>query len=199
MSESIYVFKRFERFWHWSQAALIISLMITGFEIHGTYHLLGFGRAVDIHTIAAWSLVTLWVFAIFWHFTTGEWKQYIPTLDKVDAMIKYYLMGIFTNAPHPFKQSALKKHNPLQRLAYLGFWLVMSPLIWFSGWFYLFYADWEAWGVDQYLSLEWVAFFHTIGAFMILAFFIVHVYLTTTGHTVTSHIRAMITGWEKVE
>jgi hypothetical protein len=46
------------------------------------------------------------------------------------------------------------------------------------------------------LSLEWVAFFHTAGAFMILAFFIVHVYLTTTGHTVTSHIKAMITGWE---
>jgi thiosulfate reductase cytochrome b subunit len=34
---------------------------------------------------------------------------------------------------------------------------------------------------------------------MILAFFIVHIYLTTTGHTVTSHIKAMITGWEKVE
>ena len=30
MSERIYVFKRFERFWHWSQAALIIALMVTG-------------------------------------------------------------------------------------------------------------------------------------------------------------------------
>ena len=105
MSEKIYVFKRFERFWHWSQAALIITLMLTGFEVHGSYVLFGFGQAVDIHTVAAWSLVTLWVFAIFWHFTTGEWKQYIPTLDKVDAMIKYYLMGIFTHAPHPFKQT----------------------------------------------------------------------------------------------
>jgi thiosulfate reductase cytochrome b subunit len=153
---------------------------------------------VGIHTIAAWSLVTLWVFAIFWHFTTGEWKQYIPTMDKVDAMIKYYLIGIFTNAPHPVKTTVLKKHNPLQRLAYLGFWVMMSPMIWFSGWFYLFYADWAAWGVDQYLSLEWVAFFHTVGAFMILAFFIVHVYLITTGHTVTAHLKAMITGWEEV-
>ncbi len=25
------VFSRFERFWHWTQAALIIGLMITGF------------------------------------------------------------------------------------------------------------------------------------------------------------------------
>ncbi len=197
-SERIYVFKRFERFWHWAQAALIITLMLTGFEVHGSYTLFGFEKAVNTHTIAAWSLVTLWVFAIFWHFTTGEWKQYIPTLDKVGAMAKYYLTGIFTHAPHPFKQTVLKKHNPLQRLAYLGFWLGMSPLIWFSGWFYLFHDQWAAWGLEAYLSLEWAAFFHTLGAFMILIFFIVHVYLTTTGHTVTSHIKAMITGWEEV-
>ena len=68
-----------------------------------------------------------------------------------------------------------------------------------GGWFYLFYSDWAAWGLDGFLSLEWVAFFHTLGAFLILFFFVVHVYLTTAGHTVTSHIKAMITGWEEVE
>jgi thiosulfate reductase cytochrome b subunit len=167
MSERLYLFTRFERFWHWSQALLIITLLFSGFAIHGSHALLDFRSAVEVHEIAAWLLITLWVFAIFWHFTTGEWKQYIPTFDKVGAMMKYYLTGIFTHAPHPFKQTTLRKHNPLQRLAYLGFWLVMSPLIWFSGWFYLFYDSWAAWGVDQYLSLEWVAFFHTLGAFMI--------------------------------
>ena len=197
--EKIYIFKRFERFWHWSQAATIIFLMLTGFEIHGAYKIFGFEQAVNLHTIGAWTLITLWVFAVFWHFTTGEWKQYIPTLQKVDAMVKYYALGIFQNAPHPFRQTTRRKHNPLQRLAYLFFWLVISPIIWFSGWFYLFYADWPAWGLDGFLSLEWVAFFHTLGAFLILFFFIVHVYLTTAGHTVTSHIKAMITGWEEVE
>ena len=113
-------------------------------------------------------------------------------------MIKYYLIGIFSNAPHPVKPTPLKKHNPLQRLAYLAFWLMMSPVIWISGWFYLFYADWAAWGLAPYLSLAWVAFFHTVGAFMILAFFIVHVYLITTGKTVGAHLKAMITGWEEV-
>ncbi len=197
--ERIYVFKRFERFWHWSQATLIIFMLITGFEVHGSYHLFSFGRAVELHTIAAWSLISLWVFAIFWHFTTGEWKQYIPTTDKVVAMVKFYSVGIFTNAPHPFKATTLKKHNPLQRLAYLGVMLFIGPLLWFSGWFYLFFSDWGAWGVDKYVSLEWVAFFHTAGAFMMLMFLIAHVYLTTAGHTPTSHIKAMITGWEEVE
>jgi len=197
-TEKIYIFKPFERMWHWAQAALIITLMLSGFDLHGVYRIFGFERAVDIHTIAAWSLITLWVFAIFWHFTTGEWKQYIPTLDKVDAMIKYYLTGIFTNAPHPVRVTVLKKHNPLQRLAYLFFWLVISPTMWISGWFYLFYSSWANWGVDKYLSLEWVATAHIAGAFMMLTFFVAHIYLVTTGVTVTSHIKAMITGWEEV-
>ena len=197
-TEKLYIFKPFERFWHWSQAALIITLMLSGFDLHGVYKIFGFQRAVDIHTFAAWSLITLWVFAIFWHFTTGEWKQYIPTLDKVDAMIKYYLTGIFTNAPHPVKITVLKKHNPLQRLAYLFFWLVISPTMWISGWLYLFYGSWADWGVDKFLSLEWVATAHIAGAFMMLTFFVAHIYLVTTGATLTSHLKAMITGWEEV-
>jgi len=198
-STRIYVFKIFERIWHWSQAGLIIFLLLTGFEVHGSYTNFGFEKAVNYHTIAAWSLVGLWVFAIFWHFTTGEWRQYIPTLKKVDAMIKYYALGIFSNAPHPFRATTLKKHNPLQRLAYLGVMLFIGPLIWFTGWFYIFYDKWHAWGLDQYLSLQWVAFFHTVAAFMMLMFLIVHVYLTTAGHTPTAHIKAMITGWEEVD
>lgn len=196
MTERVYIFKRFERFWHWTQAATILFLLLTGFEVHGAYKLFGFGRAVDLHTIAAWTLITLWVFAVFWHFTTGEWRQYIPTLDKVGAMIKYYLTGIFTDAPHPFRATTLTKHNPLQRLAYLFLWLVITPVIWFSGWFYLFYGQWREWGVDGFLSLEWVAFFHVLGAYMILVFVIAHTYLITAGHTATSHLKAMITGWE---
>ena len=196
MTERVYIFKRFERFWHWTQAATIIFLLLTGFEIHGAYNLFGFAKAASLHTIAAWTLITLWVFAVFWHFTTGEWRQYIPTLDKVDAMIKYYLTGIFTDAPHPFRATTLTKHNPLQRLAYLFLWLVITPIIWFSGWFYLFYGQWRDWGVDGFLSLEWVAFFHVLGAYMILVFVIAHTYLITAGHTATSHLKAMITGWE---
>ena len=199
MSERIYIYKRYERFWHWSQALLIIVMMLTGFEVHGSYSVLGFGQAVEMHTVAAWCLLTLWAFTIFWQFTTGEWKQYLPSLKNVLAMIHYYTIGIFTNSPHPFRKTVVQKHNPLQRLAYLALLAFISPLIWVSGLFYLFYGDWARFGLDAYLSLEWVAVTHTLGAFMITAFFFIHVYLTTTGHTLTAHIKAMITGWEEVE
>lgn len=193
------IFKRFERFWHWAQALLIIIMLFSGFEIHGSYKMLGFEKAVILHTTTAWSLVTLWVFTIFWHFVTGEWKQYIPTLQKAGAMIRYYLLGIFINAPHPFRQTILKKHNPVQRLAYLFLWVVISPMIWITGWAYIFYNEWEDFGLDQYLNLEDVAFYHAMGAFMILIFLIAHLYLITTGPTIMSHMKAMITGWEDID
>ncbi len=195
----IYIYKRYERFWHWSQAALIIVLMITGFEIHGVYSLMGFEDAVNLHTLAAWTLVVIWVFTIFWQFTTGEWRQYIPSLKNVTAMALYYTVGIFKEMPHPFRKTVVQKHNPLQRLAYLALLAFISPMIWGSGLLYLFYADWARLGLDQYLALDVVALIHTLGAYMITAFFFIHVYLTTTGHTVFAHIKAMITGWEDVD
>jgi thiosulfate reductase cytochrome b subunit len=199
MSEArIYIYKRYERFWHWSQALLIIAMMISGFEVHGSYALLGFKTAVQVHTIAAWALVTLWVFTVFWHFTIGEWRQYIPTLKNINAMIGYYVIGIFKDAPHPFRKTVAKKHNPLQRLTYLVLLAVIMPAIWVSGLLYLFYAQWPLLGLERWLGLEMVALIHTIAAFMITAFFFIHVYLTTTGHTVFAHIKAMITGWEEI-
>ncbi len=196
MSRRVYLFKRFERLWHWSQAALIISMMLTGFEIHGSYSLFGFGKAVLFHGYAAWALVTLWVFAVFWHFTTGEWKQYIPTFEKILLIARYYARDIFTGAPHPFHPTPLRKHNPLQRLAYLGVKLFINPLIWVSGLVYLYYPQLRE-ALLPGLPLEWVASAHLVGAFLMLTFFIVHVYLTTTGETVFAHIKAMITGWEE--
>lgn len=199
MSQRIYIFKGFERFWHWAQAALILFLLLTGFEVHGSYRLLGFEQAVNAHTTAAWTLVGLWCFAVFWHFTTGEWRQYIPSFEKVTDMVKFYAIGIFMQMPHPYKVHPQRKHNPLQRLTYLGILAVAVPLIWITGWFYLFHDKWADWGLDGILSLDWVAFFHTLGAFIFLIFVIAHVYLTTTGHTPLAHIKAMITGWEEVE
>ncbi len=189
------IFKRFERFWHWCQAALIFFLMFTGFEIHGSYNMLGFGKATQLHELAAYALLGLWILAVFWLFTTGVWRQFIPTTDKLGAVIHYYLIGTFTGAEHPYRPTTQAKHNPLQRLAYLGFKLVISPMIWISGLLYLFYNQWPAWGLSG-LTLGGVALVHTTAAFAMLIFVIAHVYMTTMGKTVLSMIKPMITGYE---
>ncbi|MUT72675.1 cytochrome b/b6 domain-containing protein [Stutzerimonas frequens] len=196
MADRLYLFTRFERFWHWSQAALIITLLFSGFAIHGSHVLLDFRTAVEVHEVAAWLLIALWIFAIFWHITTGQWRQYIPTLSNIRRVALYYARGIFIGAPHPYKVSAERKHNPLQRIAYLGVLVLINPLIWISGLLYLFWGRLEPL-LPDWLALEAVALAHTGGAFLMLIFLIVHVYLTTTGHTPLAHIRAMITGWEE--
>ena len=195
--ERIYIFTRFERFWHWTQALLVITMLITGFEIHGSYKLLGFAQASQLHTSAAWALITLWVFAIFWHFTTGEWRQYIPSFRNMDLIVRHYAWGIFRGEPHPFKVTRERKHNPMQAFAYLGVKVLINPLIWISGLAYLYYNESEAAGMG--LNLGTIALLHTIGAFMMLAFLIGHIYLITTGHTVTAQLKAMLTGWDEVE
>ena len=196
--KKIYVFKRFERFWHWAQAALIMFMALTGFEVHGTYKLFGFEQASSLHTTAAWALIGLWAFAIFWHLTTGEWKQYIPTTENLMGVVRYYSVGIFTGSPHPFKPTQLNKHNPMQRIAYLLFKVVMAPAIWVSGLLYLYYNAWADWGLGG-LDLSIIALIHTAAAFMLVIFLVGHVYLTTAGHTLFSQIKAMITGWDEVE
>ncbi|MDJ0956862.1 MAG: cytochrome b/b6 domain-containing protein [Arenicellales bacterium] len=199
MKNRIYLYARFERFWHWSQASLIIFMALTGFEIHAFYVLFGYESAVQLHTTAAWVLIGLWIFAIFWHATTGEWKQYIPTFDRVVTIVRFYSVDIFNNAPHPYHKSRLQKHNPLQRFVYLLLWVLINPAIWISGLLYFFYNDWKALGLASFLSLEVVAVVHTVAAYLIFSFLIFHVYLVTIGDTPLTHIKAMITGWEEVE
>lgn len=196
MTERMYLFTRFERFWHWSQALLIITLLFSGFAIHGSHALLDFRTAVEVHEMAAWLLIALWIFAIFWHFTTGQWRQYVPTLANLQRVARYYVQGIFTGAPHPYKVTQERKHNPLQRIAYLGVLVLINPLIWISGLLYLFWTRMQPL-LPAWINLEHVAVTHTLGAFLMLIFLIVHAYLTTTGHTPLAHIKAMISGWEE--
>ncbi len=199
--KQVYVYKGFERFWHWTQASLIIFLAFTGFEVHGTFHLLGFEQAARFHRVASWMLIGLVIFAIFWHLVTGEWKQYIPTTKKLTAQIRFYSIGMFKGEKHPTKKTGVKKLNPLQRLVYLGFKLILVPVTIISGIIYMFHKtiDRNDIVLVSDISLENIAFWHTLGAFLLMVFLVVHVYMTTTGHTPTSNIQAMVTGYEDLE
>ena len=196
-----YVYKAFERFWHWTQAVLILFMMVTGFEIHGSYTFFGFDQAVRYHSMAAYGLLGLIAFAIFWHLTTGEWRQYLPTTEHLKAQAEYYLLGIFRNAPHPTRKTVLSKLNPLQRLVYLALKVLVIPVMVVSGLLYMFYrypGRHEVLGLNMD-SLQAIAVLHTAGAFFLAAFLIAHLYLITTGRTPVSNLRAMITGWEDLE
>jgi thiosulfate reductase cytochrome b subunit len=195
---TIYLYTRYERFWHWLQMVLILILLVTGFEVHGTFTLLGFETAVSVHNFVGITWLIAFAFFVFWIFTTGEWKQYVPTTRKILAVIRYYAYGIFKGESHPVPKKKHAKHNPLQRLVYLSLAAALLPIQMGSGFLYWDYNNWQTWGLG-WLNLDVIAFIHIAGAFAILQFLIIHVYMTTTGHSITAHIKAMITGWEDVE
>ncbi len=194
----IYLYTRYERAWHWLQMILIVLLLVTGLEIHGVYTLFGFESAVAVHNFLGITWLIAFGFFVFWIFTTGEWRSYIPTTKKMLAVILYYAHGIFLGRPHPAPKRKDAKHNPLQRLTYLSLAAVMLPIQMTTGFLYWSYNSWPD-GASQFLSLGMIAAIHMAGAFLILSFVAVHVYMTTTGHTICAHIKAMITGWEEVE
>lgn len=212
---SVTIYTRYERFWHWSQAALIFTLAFSGFDLHGTFNVMSFGLAVKVHTIAAILLIVLWLFTTFWNFTTGNWKQFLPFYDiraaegskrsavmifltRLFSVARYYAWGILKGEEHPFQKTLRRKQNALQGLSYLVFMILIGPALWASGIVYLVYDLWN--GVPNAgLLLTIVAFVHTAAAFIMMAFVIVHVYMTTTGETPFHYIKGMITGVEEIE
>lgn len=192
------IYPRFERFWHWSQAALILVLFASGLRVMGLIAALPFGLAFMAHVVAAVALMVLWVFAIFWHLTTGTWRHYVPTTNGLWKVARFYAYGIFRGEPHPYRKAYWRKHNPLQALTYLALKLALFPAIWATG---LLYLTYNLWASDAALAgwLPVVANLHILIGFAIAAFVIVHVYLLTAGGSFRDHVAPMITGFDKVD
>lgn len=194
----VLIYSRFERFWHWTQMALIVTLMVTGFALHGLHHGLPFDIAFEWHMLAALGLMLLWIFAIFWHLTTGTWRHYLPTRQGLGQVSRFYLIGIFKGERHPYRKAYWRKHNPLQAIAYLSLKLVLFPAIWISGLAALLYFTWR----DLPNAATWLegfALVHTLSAFFILTFVLIHIYLLTTGHSLREHLMPMVNGFDTVE
>lgn len=191
------IYTRYERFWHWSQAILIFTLLFTGFGLHGLHNLIDFHTAVEVHTYAAIALMALWTFTTFWNFTTGQWKQYLLK-GGIFKVIRFYAYGILVGEPHPYKKSLQRKQNALQSLAYLSFMVLIGPALWVSGLIYLLYDLWstQPWAGAGLFA---IATIHTLTAFAMAFFVIIHIYMTTTGKTPLHYIKTMITGYDKIE
>lgn len=200
----IYLYSAYERIWHWAQAAIMILLIVTGFEIHSpdTISWLSFETAVRLHTVLGFLLLANAFLGLFYHLTTGAIRQYIPEprdfVSLAWQQALFYLLGIFRGEPHPIEKSRSAKLNPLQRITYLVILNLLLPLQVVTGLL--------IWGATEWPTLRSalgglpvLAPIHTLGAWIFLAFVVLHVYLTTTGSTPLSSIRAMVTGWEEVE
>lgn len=194
MKGRVYLFKRYERLWHWLQALLVLGLLVTGFESHGLFGAAGFERAVLLHEAMGLCLVVLIAFTMFWHATTGEGRQFVPTRARFADQVRFYTSGIFRGERAGEVRSPESKFNPVQKAAYFSLLIAIFPLQVGAGLVYLA-APWWPDAVQRLGGLRAVALAHTAGAYAMACFLIVHLYMLSTDKGVGSHLRAMLTGW----
>ncbi len=200
----VYMYGFYERLWHWLQTLTIVGLLFTGLIIHkpATFAIFSFRYVVLIHNILAGILALNAFLALFYHLASGEIRQYLPQprgfFAQAFEQASYYLRGIFRGEAHPFEKIPEKKLNPLQQVTYFAILNVLLPLQGLTG---LLMWGAQAWPdlAARVGGLPFLAPFHTLIAWLFAAFIVMHVYLTTTGPTPTSSIKAMLLGWEEVE
>lgn len=200
----VYMYAFHERMWHWVQALLMISLMVSGLVIHlpTRFPVLSFEVATRMHEWIGVLLSVNAALGLTYHVFSQQFSQYLPQgrsfMGLAVRQVVYYAWGIFRGAPHPMEKTADHKLNPLQQLTYLAILNVLLPLQILTGMVILIgrYRPGLAAALGD---LGVLAPLHMLGAWGFVAFLIGHVYLTTTGHTPLSSILAMITGWEEVD
>ena len=198
-----YMYSVYERLWHWLQTGAILILIFTGLVIHkpDLFRMFSFAYVVQVHNIIAALLVINAALSLFYHLASGEIRQYLPRpygfFDSAILQAKFYLRGIFRGEEHPFSKTPKRKLNPLQQITYLGLLNVLLPLQILTGVL--------MWGAQRWPDLvarlgglPFLAPLHTLIAWLLAAFVVAHVYLTTTGHAPLASIRAMILGYDEI-
>jgi len=198
-----YLFGSYERFWHWTMALSGAILISSGLEIHaaGGRWLLSLPKAVSLHNAFAVVLMLNAFLALFYHLATSAIRNFIPAPQGLTARIlehmTYQSRGIFYGGPHPANAPG-HKLNPLQELTYLALLNVLFPLQIATGLLIWAVGLWPD-AAAALGGLHVVAPLHNLGSWLFLSFFVLHVYLVTTGRTPTEHLETMITGYQPVE
>ena len=198
--KQVYVATRAERAGHWINAVGFVALALSGFNIHFAREFNVFGTftaAVAVHNVVGIAVSINYV--LWWFYTLGtrRIRFYVPDRDDlltgVIRQARYYLIGIFQGAPHPFNEGETRKFNPLQKWTYLGVMTVLVPVQVITGLGLFFQIErWQTAG-SAYLWVLGVT--HTVFAILLTAFLLGHVYLATTGDTPWAHFKMMFTGY----
>ncbi len=194
------------RIWHWINAFSFIILILTGLQIRmiETIHWMSFQTAVKIHSIFGFILIfNYFIWFSYYVFTGKLFKIYIPPIwrpveyvKRALRQAKYYGFGIMIGDKNPHHPTPEHKFNPLQQGAYLLIMTVLIPLQLITG--LILWDPHKFSGLaNLFGGIQIVDFIHTALWVFFAFFMLVHIYLSTLGHTPLAHIIAMITGYEE--
>lgn len=197
--EKILLHPLIERIWHWFQALCIVMLIITGIMLHWAEHFPGwFQWSVSVHNWFGMAAVVAFLVWLVYNVVTGRISHYIPKKGEIPGgMIRqaqFYGYGIFKHEPHPYAPTEDNKFNPLQKIAYLKFQLFLLPILLISGVLYMYPESFK--GIIAAIGgMAVLGTVHLILGALFAAFLVAHLYLATTGETVSENFKAIITGY----
>ncbi|NMB75813.1 MAG: cytochrome B [Myxococcales bacterium] len=194
----------YERLWHWVQAVAVAVLAATGFYLsfppaEGGE---GFRAAVHVHNAFAAVLIANAGLALFYNLASGLIRRYVPTASDLFSQgvrhARYYMFGIFRGEPHPFDRTPEKRLLPLQKVTYFAILNLLLPLMVVTGALRFIAGHRPEWA-DAFGGLPLLATLHRFGAWLFVAFLVLHIYMTTTGRTLLANLKTMLTGYGERE
>ena len=190
------------RIWHWANALIVILLLITGIELRipGVAALRVNSPALLVHRYAGWSMMISSLFWLVYSLMSGNLSCHYRIrrgdLKGTFRQAKFYLFSIFRGEENPFRASPEGKFNPLQKLTYGTIMCVFTPIIMVTGLFFsdiLFFRKY----ILLLNAVKILDAIHVTIAYVFALYLIVHIYMATLGRKPSSHIKAMVVGYEE--
>lgn len=190
------------RVWHWVNAAAFVFLLLTGVQIRfaGQLDWFPLEEAIHLHNYVGFMVISNYGLWLFYCLGSGQIRLYLPSgrgmIQGIMRQVIFYLFGIFRGDPNPHRIAPESKFNVMQQQAYALIMLLLVPLQIATGlllWEIKRFED-----IIQFLGgVRIVNLIHVVLFFFFAAFMVVHIYLSTLGHTPLAHIKAMFTGYEE--
>lgn len=190
------------RIWHWINAFIVFVLIVTGIQLRiPDIHIFeSYGFVVLLHKYFGFALAVSFVFWIFFHICTGGFKKHyrfrLNDIRNMPQQALYYSFSIFKGGDNPFTPTPENRFNALQKLAYLSVMFICVPVITITGILFsdiLYFFSW----IRAIGGLRILDAIHVAAAYMFVFYLLIHLYMSTLGPKVHSHIKSMITGYEE--
>jgi thiosulfate reductase cytochrome b subunit len=193
------------RLWHALNAICIVILIATGISMYYVEPgraLIEFSWAVKIHNIAGIVLSFSYLIFFIANITTGNRKYYkMPLRGIGKRMMKqgmYYAVGMFKGEKKPYPITEERKFNPMQKLSYVIIMYVGVPLVIISG-FGLLFPESVVKALFGVSGILVTAVVHVAMGFFISLFLVIHIYVSTIGHTRSANFKSIINGYGWIE
>ncbi len=190
------------RIWHWINALIVLILLATGLQLRMPEVELipKFSMAVLIHKYAGFAMAGSFLYWVVYVIVTGSFRRHY-LLRRADVRVMgqqtgFYCYGIFKGIENPFAPTAEGKFNPLQKMAYGSVMLIFTPVIVITG---ILFSDifFFRHAIDLMYGIRVLDALHVIAAYIFLLYLVVHMYMSTLGHNIFAHTKAMIVGYEE--